>query len=163
YHYYFQHPGFPVPNSVGKLAKGVDIRGEGGFVVAAGSPHKDGGKYWVDFDNDPQPAPEWLISWLRQQPAPVETQTYDGDVSGPERDRRRKLYEDFLKTTPKIRCEAHRGKGDNLLFDVVQYGAWDLALPTQDVLELIREHYDPRNDREWGDELEERVHHKSHC
>ena len=74
---------------------------------------------------------------------------------------RRDLYTAYLKTTPLIRCPQNRGHGDTNLFTVVQYGAYDLQLPTEDVLELVRAHYDPRNDRQWGDELEERVAHKS--
>lgn len=34
YHFYFAHPGFPVSNSAGALAPYVDVRGDGGMVVA---------------------------------------------------------------------------------------------------------------------------------
>lgn len=34
YHFYFQHPGFRVRNSAGLLAEFVDVRGDGGMVVA---------------------------------------------------------------------------------------------------------------------------------
>lgn len=39
YHLYFKHPGWPVANSVGKLAPFIDVRGDGGMVVAY---HGDG-------------------------------------------------------------------------------------------------------------------------
>src|SRR5690606_17221204 len=51
--------------------------------------------------------------------------------------------------------------GDRILFEVVQYGAYDLALPVRDVLKLIEEHYDHRCIPPWGDELERRVIHKA--
>lgn len=34
YHYYFTHPGYPVSNSAGHLADYIDVRGDGGMVVA---------------------------------------------------------------------------------------------------------------------------------
>lgn len=34
YHFYFKHPGFRVRNSAGMLAEFVDVRGDGGMVVA---------------------------------------------------------------------------------------------------------------------------------
>src|SRR5262249_18835147 len=39
-HMFFQHPGTPVPNSVGTLGPGLDVRGDGGYVVGVGSRHR---------------------------------------------------------------------------------------------------------------------------
>jgi len=49
FHLFFQYPSDQtIGNSVGKLAKQVDIRGKGGFVVAAPSRHISGGIYeWI--------------------------------------------------------------------------------------------------------------------
>ena len=48
-HEFFEHPGYPVRNSSGKLGDGIDVRGEGGYVVAAPSLHRSGNRYeWVD-------------------------------------------------------------------------------------------------------------------
>ncbi|MBF6614955.1 MAG: bifunctional DNA primase/polymerase, partial [Chloroflexi bacterium] len=48
-HLYFEHPGFPVPNSVCKVAPHVDVRGDGGYVIGAGSVHKNGRLYdWLE-------------------------------------------------------------------------------------------------------------------
>lgn len=156
---YWEDPGFPVRNSAGDLAPDVDIRGDGGFVVGAGSPHRSGKTYTLLADVPPAPAPAWLLEWLRARPAPAAMQEYPGDVDGPELDRRRKLYASYLQTTPP--CVQGRA-GDQRLFEVVQRGAYDLALPVADVLELVREHFDPRCEPPWGDELDERVRHKAH-
>jgi hypothetical protein len=56
-HYYYSLPaGVTVHNSAGALAEGVDIRGEGGYVVAVPSNHKSGAHiphlskaFWVIF------------------------------------------------------------------------------------------------------------------
>ena len=46
-HLYFRHPGGHVPNRVG-IQLGIDVRGDGGYVVAPPSVHPNGGHYfWV--------------------------------------------------------------------------------------------------------------------
>lgn len=64
-HLYFRHPGGRVRNRVG-LAAGVDLRGDGGFVVAPPSAHASGARYaWVAGRNPEQvdlaPLPGWLL------------------------------------------------------------------------------------------------------
>ncbi|MHC4550153.1 MAG: bifunctional DNA primase/polymerase [Planctomycetota bacterium] len=62
-HLYFAHPGGLVRNRVG-LAPGVDLRGDGGYVVAPPSRHASGRRYvWsrAPGEADPAPAPEWLL------------------------------------------------------------------------------------------------------
>jgi hypothetical protein len=166
-HFYFRHPGFTVPNSRSALAPHVDIRGDGGYIVAPGSPHKSGDRYLVASAGTPvADAPGWLIDWLADaalrtaQPAGAGT-TYEGDVTDPEELVYHEiLYRDYLATAPP--CVAKQG-GDHQLWLVVQYGAYDLSLPTDVVLECIREVYDPRCEPPWGDELERRVRHKARC
>lgn len=163
WHLYFRHPGFPVKTSAGILAKGVDVRGEGGFVVAPGSPHRSGGTYELITEDDvpPAPAPAWLLDWLKTQSKsiPTTSQSYAGDVEGKVLEYNASLYIDYLKTAPP--CIEQQG-GDTQLFRVVQRGAFDLSLPIEIVLDLIAEHYNPRCLPPWDeDELEERVLHKA--
>jgi putative DNA primase/helicase len=67
-HYFFAHPGFDVRNSAAKvLGKGLDVRGEHGFVVAPPSVSSHG-PYELNPAHDiaPAPAPGWLLDILRQ-------------------------------------------------------------------------------------------------
>src|SRR5262249_4377369 len=48
HHYGYRHPGSRVPNRV-QLADGVDISGDGGYVVAPGSRHRSG-IYYVEVE-----------------------------------------------------------------------------------------------------------------
>ncbi|MGB8396385.1 MAG: bifunctional DNA primase/polymerase, partial [Pseudolabrys sp.] len=44
-HVYFQMPETPVRNSAGKIAPGIDVRGDGGYVLAPPSIHPSGKRY----------------------------------------------------------------------------------------------------------------------
>lgn len=68
-HLYFAHPGGEVANKVG-LAPGIDLRADGGYVVAPPSVHGSGGVYaWVKGHAPEQtglaPLPDWLLNEAR--------------------------------------------------------------------------------------------------
>lgn len=161
-HLYFTYPGYRVPNSRSALAPKVDVRGDGGYVVAPGSPHKSGDRYVIVNDVPPTPAPAWLLAWLQSRASKAaDAQAYEGDIEpGPERDHRERLYREYLAHAPP--SIAGKG-GDAALWRAVQRGAFDAALPADVVLRCIREVFEPRCDPPWGTELERRVLHKVQC
>ena len=68
-HFYFKHPGVAVKNSVGKLGAGIDVRGDGGYVLAPPSEHISGGRYEWEASSDPEQSqladmPKWLLDVL---------------------------------------------------------------------------------------------------
>jgi len=69
-HGYFRYPGgVLIRNSAGKLGPGLDIRGEGGYVVAPPSLHPNGRPYEWQLDpweNDLAEAPGWLLGLLAE-------------------------------------------------------------------------------------------------
>lgn len=63
-HIYFSYPDFPVGNRTNLLA-GVDIRGNGGYVVAPPSIHPSGKAYGWHREAPIADAPIWLLDMLR--------------------------------------------------------------------------------------------------
>ena len=70
-HFYFQYPtGLDIRNSANLLGRGIDVRGEGGMVVAPPSQRKDGDYIWLNTLPVAE-APEWLLDALTPAPAPA--------------------------------------------------------------------------------------------
>lgn len=67
-HLYFKHPGGHRPNAI-RFLPGIDLKGDGGYVVAPPSVHPSGVQYqWVDgltpWDVDFAPLPDWVLNEL---------------------------------------------------------------------------------------------------
>ena len=61
-HFYFARGGLSLGNAEGALkGSGVNIRGEGGFVVGPGSLHATGTLYTVTNGAEAGPVPDWLV------------------------------------------------------------------------------------------------------
>ena len=83
-HLYFFYPeGATIRNSAGKLARGLDIRGTGGYAVVPPSIHRSGHRYeWEAEDVAIAPAPSWLLELVRAR-VPTNTpspSTVGGDL-----------------------------------------------------------------------------------
>lgn len=66
-HLLFEHPGVAIRNSISFLGEGLDIRGDGGYIVAPPSLHESGRIYeWLNVTK-PAPLPEWLLKLLTEE------------------------------------------------------------------------------------------------
>ena len=72
-HFYFTHPGGVIRNDAGRrLGAGLDIRSDGGYVIAPPSRHACGEPYtWHGPERDLPPMPDWLLSRLRRPLRPL--------------------------------------------------------------------------------------------
>jgi len=59
-HYYFAWPGEAVPCSAGRLGPGLDVRADGGYVIAPPSRNAAGRRYEVDEQAPVAELPPWL-------------------------------------------------------------------------------------------------------
>jgi hypothetical protein len=126
-HFWLHYPeDVEIRNSSNRLGPGLDIRGEGGYVVLPPSLHASGRRYRLKNTTMTQPAPAWLIEALTrtpdEQPAVVVDfqERKDRKVSGgiiPEGERNETVF--------RVGC-AIWGKGDAV--DLV-----DLAAQLRDV------------------------------
>ena len=69
WHLYFRTPAQKIPNSAGRLAPHLDIRADGGYVVAPGSRIAEHG-YTICNATAPVPLPAWLATQLARRPQP---------------------------------------------------------------------------------------------
>lgn len=66
-------PARPIKNRVGVPGLGIDVRGEGGYIVGAPSRHATGIQYLWHPDRRPSkmdfaPAPDWLLTMVEKKP-----------------------------------------------------------------------------------------------
>lgn len=59
-HLYFKHPGKVVKNSTSKIGEGLDIRGDGGYVIIPPSQAENGEQYVKEVNAPIAKLPEWL-------------------------------------------------------------------------------------------------------
>jgi Bifunctional DNA primase/polymerase, N-terminal/AAA domain len=84
FHFLFKHPGKKIKNSQSELGSGLDVRGEGGYIVVAPSTHVSGKPYqWRD-GAPITDAPDWLLTLVtkpddkpQQKPAQGEFANWD--------------------------------------------------------------------------------------
>jgi putative DNA primase/helicase len=77
-HRYFRGDGRKIRNSAGKLGEGLDIRGDGGYVVGPGSVHESGKMYCFKEgraleDIEIARAPPWLLDLISPASSPPAT------------------------------------------------------------------------------------------
>lgn len=148
-HRYYKWPGVKVPTNQSRLAPGVDIRGDGGYVVASGSPHANGGRYEDMVKGLPAEAPAWLLKHPAMK-APERPVTTSEIARGPEhRDwaYRLRMARQEVKTLPPS-IEGQNGSGS--LWMAAQVLMRRYELPADTATDIILEDFNPRCEPEWS-------------
>jgi hypothetical protein len=124
-HIYFRHPGVPIRNSASRIAPSIDVRADGGYVVAAGSIHPDTQlEYLVEVDAPVATMPEWLIKKLEE--APRQTPTSDLDTP---REGNTGILASAGPVADLIRGEVEVGRRNVSFHAFFTWTAWNVHLP----------------------------------
>lgn len=146
FHLYYQ--GDDVANSAGKLGRGIDVRGAGGYVVAPGSFFADEGGakgytgyYEVQHDAPALPAPPHLILLAgapreRQDGGPVSIDD-PMDIDYAVR---------YLQTTAPLSIE---GQGGNDTGYRVAARMIEIGISAETMVDLLAEHWNERCEPPW--------------
>lgn len=67
-HLYFRHPRNKTIRNRVRMAAGIDLRGDGGLIIAPPSAHIRGFYRWIDPEDSPATPPAWLLE-LIERPA----------------------------------------------------------------------------------------------
>jgi hypothetical protein len=70
-HIFFAHPGVSFKNSSSSLGEGLDVKTDGGYVVAAPSLHASGKRYQWRTRRSPASMPGWLLKLLMAEKPPA--------------------------------------------------------------------------------------------
>lgn len=148
-HLYFRlPPGVHVPTSHGVLGPGIDIKGEGGFVVGPGSPHRTGGVYQEQLAPLADP-PTWFLELVAREPEsskPLETKHRTIDPSSPEGIRAIAWAKTYLSSAePAIEGQG----GSDQLFRACCHLMYS-ALPLDVLRQVVEEIYNPRCEPPWS-------------
>jgi len=133
-HVFLRHPGRPVPTRK-KVRPGMDVRGDGGFVVACPSIHANSRRYEWDCDHHPEetelaPCPAWVAQMICDElPSGAASDTavvhtlHAGPLGLPQEtvtDGRETYMRDTVLAVLDERCRLlHRPPTEDELFDAV--------------------------------------------
>jgi hypothetical protein len=89
-HFYYRHPGIEIRNRICVLQRNIDIRGDGGYVVAPPSIHPETriAYEWLDSESEPWQwclddipvfDPDWIAAEVRSTPASIDLPTASVD------------------------------------------------------------------------------------
>lgn len=125
-HFYFQHPGRDIQNAT-RFKSLMDIRGDGGYVVAPPSLHGSGNEYeWIVGLNTPMAEmPEWMDTKI-QKPVDVSLKmpqakvVWEDIMHGVEEGRR---HDSAVRVAGKLLCHIPRKDGDTVALPLLE--AWN--------------------------------------
>lgn len=158
-HLYFRCTGAPINNSASKIGPGIDIRGDGGYVVCPPSKHKSGGLYsWIDELTPIADAPEWLTDAARRRPAP---RAYEPPTDiGVARARRgdANTLDRATNYVRKMPGSISGSGGHDACFDAALALVGGFALGRNEALGVLRSEFNPRCQPPWSEaELRHKV------
>jgi hypothetical protein len=100
YHFYFQHPGagIAIKNSAKDLSPGVDVRGDGGYVLIP--PSVTELPYYVANQREVAVAPQWLIDRITKSEAQIAADS-NSELSIQDREHGANIYRKACREYPE--------------------------------------------------------------
>lgn len=166
-HLYFKHPGkgVRIKSSVQdeEMGPGIDVRGDGGYVLAPPSTHSSGRVYGFEASSRPTDiaianAPEWLLALVRDKPrntaVPAPTAPIDESKWPP---MERRVYRAELyahAATGAIEGE----RGSDVTMKLALALVVGFVLPSEEALRILEAIYNPKCQPPWShDELVHKI------
>ncbi|MFO7958100.1 MAG: bifunctional DNA primase/polymerase [Candidatus Brocadiia bacterium] len=150
----YAHPGEHVGSKT-DLLDGVDVKGDGGYVVVPPSLHISGNRYeWIEAPVcELPPLPDWLTEALSKDPGPEPPSPADRPFSSdPEVERRAVAY--LAEMPPAISGQ----RGHDTCYAAATAIVHGFGIPPERAFELLVEHYNPRCKPPWSEkELRHKV------
>ncbi len=97
-----------------RLARGIDTRGTGGYIVATPSTRPEGVYRWLNWGQDMVPLPAWCETLLRPPPPP---EPVDVDI-----DTAKELVEPLLRERREAVATARKARNNTLYAAAVELG-----------------------------------------
>jgi len=129
------YPGFEVKNSVGVIDEGIDIRGDGGYIILPPSNHFSGNQYaWINSPQTIQLAnlPEWAIPIQKNHGPKDKVKWPGGKIYEGNRNDTLTRYAGFLR-----RMELEQGEIDSKLQEYNEAHC-DPPLPREEVSRIAK-------------------------
>ena len=157
-HYYFKWPadGPPVSNRRDHRGTKIDVRGQGGYVVAPPSRNGNGPYEWTD-DIEPADAPAWLLEWVRgtdprpgpkppaSQPAKPGPAAASWEVGRPDAAERARRY------LAKMPAAVSGQGGHNAAMAAARAVVWGFDLGPELGFQFLSADYNPRCVPPWSE------------
>lgn len=163
-HLYFKHPGnIRIKSSVEdeELGKGIDVRGDGGYVLAPPSMHMSGRSYGYEASSRPTDvplaeAPQWLLDLVKAKPKKVVAPGPPIDDSKwPPLERRVYRAEKYAGAA---KGAVSGDGGSNMTLKLALALVVGFVLPSEEALRILEDVYNPKCDPPWShDELVHKV------
>lgn len=137
----FAHPGHSVSNRT-RLEPGIDVRGDGGYIVVPPSAHVSGGRYQWTGHVPPATPPDWLLRILDRTRTPHVPTGHPPSLSLPTGPREQRYAESALQREVSHVAGAVEGSRNDTLnraaFNLGQLTGSGLLSPERVVAELER-------------------------
>lgn len=125
-------------NTAGRIATGIDTRGDGGYVVGPGS-EKPGGRYEIIEDAPLAQAPQWLLGYLAPYQPPADHREIMAELDTPYAVMR---TIEMLREAPAV---SEAGIGNNATF-VMAAKVKDMGVSRDTAVMLMEQYWNSRSD-----------------